>query len=126
MRPSVRPVASSLQLKRVAIRDNPKVIVAGFVDVLRDGFARHGISSEVIAADARAEGQYIVTYTALRSWDVTPYLSHAEIRIEIDGRQVAYAEYHLRGKGGFSMMKWQGVRTKMDPVIDKLLGSASP
>lgn len=122
---SVRPVASSLQMKHVAIRENPKVIVVDFLDVLRDGFDRHGISSEVIGPYAKAEGQFVVTYTALRSWDLAPFLSHAEIRIEKDGTQVAYAEYHLRGKGGYSMMKWQGVKTKMDPVIDQLLESSS-
>jgi len=27
----------------------------------------------------------------------------------------------LKGAGGFSLMKWQGTKTKMDPVIDELL-----
>jgi hypothetical protein len=121
----VRPVTASLQMKHVLIRDNPKVIVEGFLNILRDGFDRHGISSEVIAPDAEVVGQYVVTYTALRSWDIVPYLTYAEIRIEKNGRQVAYAEYHLRGKGGLSPAKWQGAKTKIDPVMDQLLGSLS-
>jgi len=115
-----------LHITHVVIRDNPKVIVDGFVDVMRDGFNRHGISSEVVSADTKVKsGDFVVTYTALRSWDFAPYLSHAEIRIEKNGRQVAYAEYHLVGKGGYSMMKWQGVKTKMDPVMDQLLSGVS-
>ena len=118
----VRKPDASLNITHVLIRNNPKVIVQGFVDVMRDGFDRHGISSEIIPEDTRTKpGEYVVTYTALRSWDFAPYLSHAEIRIEESGRQVAYAEYHLKGKGGYSMMKWQGVKTKMDPVMDQLL-----
>ena len=46
--------------------------------------------------------------------------------VEKDGRQIGYAEYHLIGKGGYSMMKWQGVKTKMNPVIDALLQSYKP
>ena len=121
----VQPVTSALQMKHVAIRENPKVIVVDFINVLKDGFNRHGITSEVIGAHAEAKGQFVVTYTALRSWDLAPYLSHAEIQIEKDGAQVAHAEYHLRGKGGYSMMKWQGVKTKMDPVIDQLLQNST-
>lgn len=117
----VRPLSSSLEIKHLYIRDNPKVIVTDFVDVMRDGFARHGIASEVIPADQPAPGKYVVTYTALRSWDFAPYLSVAAIRIEKDGVQIASADYHLRGKGGYSLMKWQGTKAKMDPVIDQLL-----
>jgi hypothetical protein len=121
---TVRPVTAAHKIKHVAIRENPKVIVTDFLPVLKDGFNRHGISTETIAPDTSANRQYVVTYTALRSWDFVPYLSHAEIRIEKDGAQVAYAEYHLRGKGGYSMLKWQGVKKKMDPVIDKLLANS--
>jgi len=31
------------------------------------------------------------------------------------------AEYHLRGGGGLSLMKWQSTKSKIDPVIDELL-----
>jgi hypothetical protein len=59
----------------------------------------------------------------LRSWDFAPYLAQAELWLRKDGDQVGYAEYHLVGGGGFSLMKWQGTKTKMDPVIDQLFGT---
>jgi hypothetical protein len=118
---NVKPVSSSIKLQHVCIQENPKVIVPGFLRVLRDGFDRHGIATEVFSGARPDHCEYILTYTALRSWDVTPYLSHAELSLEKDGQEVAHAEYHLRGKGGFSLMKWQGTRSKMDPVIDELL-----
>jgi hypothetical protein len=62
-----------------------------------------------------------LTYTALRSWDFKPYLSHAELRLWKGGRQIGYAEYHLNGGGGLDLGKWRGTKAKMDPVIDKLL-----
>ena len=94
--------------------------VNDFIPVLRDGFDRHGIATEVYSGQKPEKCEYILTYTALRSWDFSPYLSHAELRIEKDGRQIAYAEYHLKGKGGLSLTKWASTREKMDPVIDEL------
>jgi hypothetical protein len=109
-------------MNHVCIQQNPKVQVDDFVPVLRDGLSRHGVSSEVFAGQAPEHCEFIVTYTALRSWDFSPYLSHAEIRVERSGLQIGYGEFHLRGKGGYSMYKWQDTKTKMDPVIDQLFG----
>jgi hypothetical protein len=102
------------------IQENPKVQVGDFLTVLRDGLSRHDIRSYVFSDQPPPDCDFIVTYTARRSWDFAPYLSHAEIRVERDGLQVGYGEFHLRGKGGYSMFKWQSTKTKMDPVIDRL------
>ncbi|WP_137937613.1 Sbal_3080 family lipoprotein [Chitinivorax sp. B] len=117
----VQPIDRSINLKHVCIEENPKVIVADFVTVIRDGFDRHGISTEVFSGSTPDRCEYVLTYTALQSWDFSTYLSYAELRLESKGRKIASAEYRLRGKGGLSMMKWQGTKTKMDPVIDELL-----
>lgn len=119
---NVKPVDPTLTILHVCIEENPKVIVGDFVGVLRNGFDRHGISTEVYRGAKPGHCEYTLSYTALQSWDVGTYLSHAELRLERGRQQVAYAEYHLNGKGGFSLMKWQGTKTKMDPVIDELLG----
>jgi hypothetical protein len=115
----VQSIDRSIDLKHACIQENPKVIVSDFLTVVRDGFDRHGISTEVFSGAAADRCEYILIYTALQSWDFTTYLSHAELRLERKGRKVAYAEYDL--VGGLSPMKWQGTRTKMDPVIDELL-----
>jgi len=117
----VQPVDPAAQLRHVCIEETPKVIVSDFLSILRDGFARHGISTEVYSGEAPGRCEFVLTYTALQSWDFAPYLSYAELGLQSKGRQVAYAEYHLVGKGGFSLMKWQAPRKKMDPVIDELL-----
>jgi hypothetical protein len=118
---NVQPADRSLNLKHVCIQENPRVIVADFLTVVRDGFDRHGISTQVFSGTAPDRCEYVLTYTALQSWDVTTYLSRAELRLEHKGRKVAAAEYYLRGKGGLSLTKWEGTKTKMDPVIDELL-----
>jgi hypothetical protein len=110
---------------QMCIEENPKVQVSDFVPVLQEGFARHGIQTQVHSQIPRADCPYVVTYSARRSWDMAPYLSTAEITILGPRRQtLAKANYHLRGKGGLSLMKWQGTKSKIDPVIDELLASA--
>lgn len=118
---TVRPVDPTLTMRMVCIQDNPKVQVSDFVQVLRDGFQRHSIATEVYSGPMPQKCEYVLTYTALRSWDFSAYLSHAELRIEKGGLQIASAEYHLNGKGGLSLTKWAGTKEKMDPVIDELL-----
>lgn len=117
----VKPIAPA-SLQQVCIVNNPKVIIDEFVPVLQDGFARHHIATHVVEQAQSQSCEVTLTYTALRSWDFTPYLSHAELRLWRAGKQIGAADYHLRGKGGFSLTKWAGVKTKMDPVIDQLLG----
>jgi hypothetical protein len=118
----VTPVDPSIRLAHVCIQQNLRVIVADFLPVVRDGFQRHGISTEVFSSAMPPDHcEYVLTYTALQSWDFVTYLSHAELRLENKGQKIAEAEYHLKGKGGFSFMKWEDTKTKMDPVIDELL-----
>ena len=117
----VKPVDSSMGMKHVCIQVNPAVRVSDFIDVMQDGFRRHGIATDVYNGDVPASCHYITTYTALRSWDFKPYLSVADIRITEHGQLVASANYHLRGKGGMSLMKWKGTKAKIDPLMDQLL-----
>jgi hypothetical protein len=117
----VQPVDSTLPILHVCIRQNPQVEVSDFLHVLQDGFERHGIGTEVYYGNRPRHCEYILTYTALRSWDLKTYLSHAELRLQRGGQQIASADYHLRAKGGLSLTKFAGTKSKMDPVIDKLL-----
>lgn len=117
----VTPLDSSYKVSNVCIEDNPKVIVDGFVEAVTDVFHEHSITTEVYSGAIPAHCEYRMTYTALRSWDFTPYLSHAELTMFKGNEKVAYAEYHLTGKGGFDFSKWDSVRSKMTPVVEELL-----
>ncbi|MDR2365528.1 MAG: Sbal_3080 family lipoprotein [Zoogloeaceae bacterium] len=119
----VSPIDPDLALLHVCIKKNPKVQVTDFVQVLEDGFSRHGVTTEVFSGKKPEHCEFVLNYTALRSWDISPYLSHAELRITRNYRPVATATYHLEGKGGLSLMKWEGTKAKMDPVIDQLFAT---
>ena len=117
----ILPLSSSLNVSKVCIEKNEKVIVPNFLKIIRAGFKRHGIETEVINGVDQS-CSVTCTYTALRSWDFTPYLSHAELLLRNkNGKRIAYAEYHLVNGGGFALNKWASTDSKMNPVIDKLL-----
>ena len=120
----VQSIESGLAPQHICIRDNPAVQVSDFVEVVRARLTYHHITTEVFTGAAPAQCQYVLTYTALRSWDLKPYLSHAEVYLTYDGRQVASGTFHLRGKGGYALTKYNGTKKKMDPVIDQLIGAA--
>lgn len=105
----------------ICIEQNPKVLVTDFVSVVQRGLLDRGISSEVYA-QVPASCNYRLTYVAYRTWDIVPYLSSADLEIwDSEKRRLGAAHYYLRGKGGLSMMKFQGTETKMAPVLDQLL-----
>lgn len=52
-----------------------------------------------IRNNPQGDSTHTFTYSALRSWDIATYLSQAELRILKDDKQIAFAEYRLRGKG---------------------------
>lgn len=115
----VQPVSSQERVEHVCIERNPRVGIGDFISVMQEGFRNHGITSSVVEPPANC--RYTSTYTARRTWDITTYLSQAQIDIQRDGRTIATAHYHLRGKGGLALNKWAGTRAKILPVMDQLL-----
>jgi hypothetical protein len=79
------------------------------------------MTSEVVPQGSSRNCSLMLRYTALRDWDFAFFLTHAEVWLERDGHQVGYAQYLL--VGGFSLLKWQGTKKKMDPVIDQLFSN---
>lgn len=117
----VRPLSPQEPVKSVLIEENPKVWRSDFVEVLIDGFRRHGIEAKVIQPGTAVGNAYVVRYTARQKWDMAMYMSDATIWMYKNDEEVAKAVYHLKGGGGLSLMKWQGTAAKIDPVIDELL-----
>ncbi|WP_419600004.1 hypothetical protein [Thiolapillus sp.] len=83
----------------LCIRYNPKVRVEDFLDVVTYTLNNeYGIATEIYKDTIPDECEYILTYTARRSWDIVPYLSYAWIKINKDKKLVGSATYeHIGG-----------------------------
>ena len=123
---NVQKLESSEKVSHVCIEENPKVIVHDFLPIVQKGFERHGITTEVYEKTMPNYCEYNLTYTALKTWDMAMYMHHAELWLYRGKKNIAYAEYHLNGKGGLALNKWASVDSKMDPVINQLLSGYSP
>lgn len=117
----VVPLDKSHNVAHVCIEKNDRVMVGGFVETVVDVFNKHAITTEVYDGAMPQHCEYHLTYTALRSWDFAPYLSYAELHLQQGSVNIASAEYRLRNKGGLSLTKWAGVKSKMTPVVEELL-----
>ena len=125
-RTNVQKLDPSLQISHVCIQTNPQVAVQEFLPVVRRGFDRHGITTEVFQRDKPKYCKYHLTYTALRNWDLMLYMHFAELQLYYGNKPVAYAKYDLLGMGGLDFSKWASVESKMNPIIDELLSGFSP
>ncbi|MDY0191839.1 MAG: Sbal_3080 family lipoprotein [Desulfuromonas sp.] len=117
---------SEHKVHHICIENNPKVIVGEFPGVIEKGLQRHGITSEIYDGERPKHCEYYLTYTAMKTWDIGMYLHHAELHLFKEYKKIAYAEYHLNGKGGLALNKWASVDSKMDPIINQLLSGFSP
>ena len=120
---NVKPVANVTEIKNVCVKECPEeCFVEDMPAVIVDGFERNGISAKTFTGKVPEECGYHVTFMCNQTWDMAMYMHHAEIKLFQGPDQIGSAVYHLNGGGGFSLMKWQGTKTKIDPVIDELLG----
>ena len=85
---TVRPIDPSLALKKVCIKENTAVKVSDFLGVLRDGFDRHGIATEVFVGNTPESCEYILTYTESGSGTVTQY--------QVDIRELGITNYSIK------------------------------
>jgi len=119
----VRPMKYDPMLKTVTVVQNPRVRVTDFLNVMEDEFCARGIGVKVENEGYVAKnGEYVVTYDAHRSWDISPYLSEASVRVKKDNHVVGSGHYRHTGGGmSLSLWKWEGTRKKMAPLYEKLL-----
>ena len=120
---TVQPVDPALNVQHVCIQENTAVIIDDFIEYLQDDFARYGITTEVIGNQRPRHCEYVLSYTARRSWDMTPYMSTADLTLTRNGQRIANANYYLKGKGGFSLSKYASTESKLDNVVDQLLAN---
>lgn len=110
-------------IKQVCIVHNPKVIIRDFDKLVEKSFARYSIDSKTVKNnDDLSLCQTTLNYTALRSWDFAPYMVSAQFNLLQNGRQVSEASFRLKGNGGLALNKWRSTETKINELVDELLG----
>ena len=110
-------------VKQICVINNPKVIIVGFDDSIVRSFARYNINARIYPENSKpALCETTMNYTALRTWDFVTYMSYAKFTLLREERVVSEAEFRLKGKGGLALNKWRSTDTKVDVLVDQLVG----
>ena len=122
---NVKPVdRSRYQIDHVCIKENSKVIVPRFTDMLQEGFIKHGIKTDVYTTVPES-CKYSLQYTATQKWDFTTFLNDAHLKLYEGPRLIASADRDapsgIFGGGGINPSKWKSDRSKIFPLIDEML-----
>jgi len=108
-------------IRRVCIEQNRKVMVEDFVDVVEEGFRRHGIATAVYDPPVPAECGFrsdLHGPQGLGHGAVHEVRRATSARWSTDDRSATY-----KHRGGFGFNKWASTESKMRPVIDELLAA---
>src|SRR4030042_6730805 len=86
---AVRPVNATLDIKHVCIMDGQQMCFDGqMLGVIRDGFERRGITTEVYVGNLPSQCEYNLSYMCERTWDLGTYMNHAELRLYRGNAQI--------------------------------------
>jgi hypothetical protein len=111
---------ASAPIRLLCIEENPRVAVTDLLSFLETSFQRHGIKTAVYRENSvPASCEYSLWYSAIRGWDLAPFLRFAEFRIRRGAETVATATY--KHGGGFALDKWESTETKLTPLVEELL-----
>ena len=119
---NVKPIDQKYHnIDHICIKENFRVAVTDFLDVVQNCLKDHNISSSVFIDTAQPHCEYFLHYIAWQTWDLATYMHHAELWLYKGEEEIGYGEYKLIGKGGFSLLKWDSVEFKIKPVIHEML-----
>ncbi len=116
------PIDANEGIDHLCIQKNPKVKVNDFIPALEEGFARHGVTSEVYEGVVPRHCRYAVKYTAVQKWNLQFNMTDAKIDIFRDGRAIASGKFMLKP---FSPLQMASTQKKLFPVIDELFVNVS-
>lgn len=118
----VEPVSQAYKVSHLCIEENTRIIYPSFVRGLQNVFTQHGVTTQLYSGSLPAGCDYYMTYSAIQSYDMKMFLSHAELNLFKGPQRIGTAQYHLLAEGGFALNKWDSIESKLDPVIGQLFG----
>lgn len=115
---NVKPVTAS-GITEVCVKNNPQVMMDGFVKELRSQIEKKGIRTTQFDGERPGSCRHHVEYTANWRWDMAMYLVFAQINVYENGLAVGQATYDARG-GGMRPDKWGPTADKLGGLVDQL------
>jgi hypothetical protein len=118
---TVDPITT--KISDICIKRNPKVFMAGFLPELQTQIESYGISTRVFDDTAPNDCPFQLRYTANWAWDVTMYLTYAEIAVyeNVHKQRIGRGIYDARDGGG-RLDKFGPTANKLKTITEPLFG----
>jgi hypothetical protein len=85
--------------------------------VIQSAISKNGISSSVY--NETPDCDFILQYVGYQKWNLTTYLSKANIEIYQNNKLIGSASCHY--PYNLSPSKWNSTQKKLEPLIDRML-----
>ncbi|MGJ8654537.1 MAG: Sbal_3080 family lipoprotein [Opitutaceae bacterium] len=119
---NVQSVDSSVEINKIYVKDNPKVLMEGLLPELLTQINTLGFESESYSENKPANARYYMTYTANWQWDMAMYLTYFRGTLYDNGRVLGEAEYDAK-MGGANMNKFGPTAEKVRPLLSEMLAN---
>ncbi len=119
----VKPVEN--KISEVCIKNNPAVLMDGFLPELQAQIESHGITTRVFDKAAPKDCHHQLLYTANWRWDFAMWLTYAEIKVfETEDRHMVGGAIYDARDGNGRLDKFGPTANKLKTLIDPLFGSS--
>lgn len=116
---NVVPVGSGVQIAKVYVLENDKVLMEGLLDELLLQIRENDFDSESYSGARPAGAKHHITYTANWAWDMAMYLTYFELKLYENDRLIGEAKYDAKNGGG-NMGKFGKTAEKIRPLLEEL------
>jgi hypothetical protein len=121
---AIRPVAAT-DVSLVCIKVNPDNPSPDFVAELRNQLSARGLRSLAYDVKAPSECRYRMLYWASWEWDLTKYLTFADLKVYDGDTLVGQASYDAWARG-LGLQKYHPTSEKIGVLLDHLFPSKKP
>jgi hypothetical protein len=126
----VTPVEPGVEIDKIYIVNNPRVLMEGFSDALAQEARDEGYEAEVVdSPDLVPQGAYSLEYTANWSWDsawtMSMYLAYFQADLSRDGHTLGTVCYNAT-HGSQRLDKAGHTMDKVRPLLQELLANVRP
>lgn len=119
---NIQPIPNTEHLARVCIKENPDVLMSGFLPELRSQIESHNIATAVYKEATPKDCINNLTYTANWTWDWAMVLAYAELKLYKEDKLIGSGVYDYGGKFmHFSM--YGSTASKLKLITDPLFSN---
>ncbi|MDF1874753.1 hypothetical protein JHD48_03265 [Sulfurimonas sp. SAG-AH-194-I05] len=109
-------------LEHVCVANNPYFKADRIDETIKEVFYKHGLRTSFYKKDAiPASCNHRVYYTHNGIFDTEPYLNQIDITMYKNKQEIGSVEYVLENTGGVNTDKFKSTKSKLTPVLEKLL-----